>query len=100
MWGLFLMMMPLKKAHEAGRLNLAGKILGYPWLAIMILADFLWNAVVGTVVFRELPHEWLFTDRLDRKLSSPDDEDRRIAGDICKEFLDRYDPDGRHCVPK
>ena len=42
------------------------KIPLYLWLFIGLIADIVFNATWGTVIFRELPHEFLFTDRLKR----------------------------------
>ena len=35
-------------------------------LVVGVLSDVLFNAIVGTLVFRELPREFLFTDRVKR----------------------------------
>lgn len=38
----------------------------YLWIFFGALADVVFNATWGTIIFRELPHEWFFTDRLKR----------------------------------
>ena len=38
----------------------------YLALVIGLVADVIFNALWGTVIFRELPKEWSFTDRLKR----------------------------------
>lgn len=45
----------------------------YLSLLIGVLADVLFNAIWGTVIFRELPKEWLFTDRLKRHWRGTDE---------------------------
>lgn len=95
-WGLFMMMMPLKRNVIESRLNLAGKILGYPWLVIMILADFSYNVTWGSVLFLMYPQDLLFTGRLDRMLGGRGWR-RRLAGFFCRSLLDPYDPSGEHC---
>jgi hypothetical protein len=99
-WGLFLMMMPLKRSKEAGTLTTVAKVFGYPWLAVMILMDAFFNLVYGTIIFMEIPHEILFTARLDRMLCCDTTWRRRVALYLCDRFLDPFDPDGRHCEAK
>lgn len=38
----------------------------YLWIFFGVLSDVVFNATWGTIIFRELPHEWLFTARLHR----------------------------------
>lgn len=38
----------------------------YTALLLGLVADVLFNVIWGTIIFRELPKEWLFTDRLKR----------------------------------
>lgn len=96
-WGLFMMMMPLKRNVMESKLNLAGKILGYPWLVLMILADFLYNVTWGSILFLKYPQDLLFTKRLDRMLRGGGWR-KRLAGYFCRTLLDPYDPDGKHCA--
>lgn len=95
-WGYFLSVMHLKSARNAGKLTPASKVLGYPWLAVGYLVDVAFNAVVGTVIFLELPHELLFTARVSR-LNDGDGRRAAIARWICRELLDPFDPAGHHC---
>ncbi len=95
-WVLYIAMMPLKKAYEAKSLNLVGKILGYPWLAIMLATDFLYNITTGSVWFLLYPQDLLFTERLNRMLKKTGWR-FGLAKWICRTILDPYDPDGRHC---
>ncbi len=90
----------LKRNLEAHKLTTASKILGYPWLAVMILADTLFNIFIGTFLFMELPREALFTARLERMLDIYQPVVRwrfKVAKYICSNLLDPFDPDGRHC---
>ena len=41
--------------------------------------DVIFNATWGTVIFRELPREWLFTDRLKRHWRGKDDARKERA---------------------
>lgn len=97
MWGLYMMMMPLKRNVINSQLNLAGKILGYPWLIIMLVADFLYNVTWGSLLFLMYPQDLLFTKRLDRMLAGSGWR-KHLAGFFCRALLDPYDPDGKHCT--
>jgi hypothetical protein len=44
------------------------KAVAYCWLVIGGISDFLFNVIVGTLMFRERPHEWVFTARIQRHL--------------------------------
>lgn len=93
-WGVYLSVMHLKAARDAGRLTPAAKVLGYPWLAVGLLLDVIFNAVVGTLAFLEPPREWLFTSRVSRWNDRPG-----WRGDLarwfCSELLDPFD--AGHC---
>lgn len=95
-WGLYLSVMHLKAARDAGRLTLAAKVLGYPWLALALVVDVLFNLVTGTLLFLERPRELLFTSRVSRLNDRPG-----WRGDLarwfCRELLDPFDPSGGHC---
>ena len=99
-WGGFLMMMPLKRNYEAGFLNSWNKIFGYPWLALFILMDFLFNITFGTVFFLDIPRDFLFTQRLERYLNTKCAKWRHdLAYYFCTRFLDPFE-DGGHCKRK
>lgn len=95
-WAWYLSVMHLASARDAGRLTPAAKALGYPWLALGLAVDAVFNAVHGTVLFAELPREVLFTSRVTR-LSARADWRGRLARWICTQLLDPFDPAGRHC---
>lgn len=97
-WISYLSMMPLKRNYKQGTLNTINKIFGYPWLAIFILIDFLFNIIVGTIIFLDIPRDFLFTKRLVRYLTYNHTNWRhKMARYFCTQFLDPFDPDGFHC---
>jgi hypothetical protein len=53
------------------------KIPVYLWLFIGITADVIFNWTWGTVICRELPREFLFTDRLKRHWRGDDERMKR-----------------------
>lgn len=51
----------------------------YVALVLGVVADVVFNAVWGSIIFRELPREWLFTDRLKRHWHGGDDKQIKRA---------------------
>lgn len=96
-WGWYLSIMHLKSAHDQGKLTLAAKILGYPWLIAGLAFDVLFNLIVGSLLFLERPRELLFTSRVRRHATGSSRWRRRLAILICRELLDPFDPAGKHC---
>jgi hypothetical protein len=101
-WGGYLMMMPLKRNIHA--LNGRNKLFGYPWFAIFICLDTVFNVIFGTIIFLKLPQDVLLTQRLERYISDGSYSSyswrSRLAYYFCTRFLDQFDPDGYHCKKK
>lgn len=55
------------------------KVPAYVAVFVGLIADVLFNATWGTVVFRELPKEFLFTDRLKRHWRGTDEVQKNRA---------------------
>jgi len=69
-----------------------------------LAADFFYNVVLATLLFCELPQEWLFTGRLQRYLRDPNAGQawwmysrKTVARWLCDNLLDPFDPSGNHC---
>lgn len=94
MWLQYLAVMNLKENRS--KLTVAAKLWAYPMLWIGLVSDALFNFVIGTVAYIELPREILFTTRCNRHLG-----DRGWRGSVarwfCRNFMDPFDPAGRHC---
>ncbi len=99
LWTMYLAVMNLKRARDKGTLPNAAKCFGYPILIVGYVLDILFNLIVGTVLFLELPREFVFTSRLSRHLSS-NGYKFKVAIWICKNLLDPFDPSGGHCKRK
>ena len=97
LWIIYLAVMSLARAREAGRLSLAAMILGYPLFLFGAFCNILINWVVLTVLFLELPKETMFTSRVTRHCLYSTGWRRRLACFICHDLLDAFDPSGKHC---
>ena len=95
-WGIYLTIMHLKTLRDQNKLTPAAKVLGYPWVFIFLFMDVAYNIVIGSIIFLELPHEWLFTARVSR-LNDGDNWRGKLARYLCTQLLDPFDPAGKHC---
>ena len=90
--GIFLAYPTVRRLKEVkDELTWVGKVPIYLWLVIGVLADVGFNATWGTWVFRELPREWLFTDRLQRHWYGDSERQKRRAKPWV-ERVNRIDP--------
>lgn len=96
-WAFYVLVMGLYRAHLANRLNTFTKIMGTPIIVIGIFLDVLANLTIATLVFLELPKEWLVTTRLVRYQENNTDYRKKLAQLICDNLLDPFDPSGNHC---
>lgn len=95
LWVLFVAVMHLKELRDAGTLTKAQKVFGYPALFLGLALDVAVNAVVATVLFADLPREWLVSGRLWR-LSQGDGWRAKLATLVRSQLLDSADPSGVH----
>lgn len=99
LWERFIIVMALYRAHLRKQLYGLNKWLGVPSVVIGILLDILVNLTVACLVFRELPREWLVTDRLQRYLKDEQHKNGwrgRRADWWCTKVLHPIDDD--HCL--
>lgn len=94
-WALYLAVMALKRARDAGTLTTAATYLGYPMLLIGYAFDFAVNVLVCTPLLLELPRETTVTARLKRHKAAGGWRGR-VAAWVGDHLLDPFDPDGRH----
>jgi hypothetical protein len=94
-WTLYLAIMRVKEVRDAGKLPGAALPFAYFVLAVGYFLDFCFN-LVATVLFLELPREWLFSPRVTRH-STQDTWRGRLARWFCTTLLDPFDPTGCHC---
>lgn len=96
-WGMYLSVMSLMRVKDT--LTIETKCFAYPLAVVGVFMDFLYNITIGTVLFVDLPQEWLLTKRLDRYLER-DDFRGAMARWFCVHLLDPFDPKGKHCFNK
>ena len=95
LWVVFLAVMNLKRAKEAGKLSKTALVLGTPLLWLGYALDTFVNVTLMTVVMLELPREFLVTDRLARH--HRESQGWRLKVVLWFEpLLDPYDPSGDH----
>ena len=99
-WIAFLSVMALKSARDSGKLTKTSEVLAMPLLVVGWLLDFSLN-MASTVIFLDLPKEWLLTIRCDRYLSLVNPTGlslyrQRFARQLCKNLLDPFQSGG-HC---
>lgn len=97
LWLFYLAAMNLLRAREMGTINKVAMVMGWPIVAVAMLIDLVVNVTLLTVLFLELPKEYLVTKRLARHMQGPDGYRKKIAIFTCKTFLDSFDPSGNHC---
>ena len=97
LWVMYLAVMSLARARDAGTLSKTALILGWPLFAVGVIFNVAVNWIVLSVAFLELPRETMFTSRVTRHCLGGNGWRKRIACWICHDLLDAFDPSGRHC---
>lgn len=88
----FMQVSSAQRAVDAGvKLPLDVRCVTYFWLVIGVCADIVFNLTRGSLIFRELPHELLFTDRVKRHARKSDGW-RKGKADEWAAFLNAVDP--------
>jgi hypothetical protein len=92
---MYVASMAIIRAHSERKLNGLLWVLCLPFVAVSIVLDFINNLIVFTLLFAELPREWLVTDRLKRhaKQHTVRGKLARYIGNV---ILDPFDHTGAH----
>lgn len=91
----FMQVSSAKRAIEMGvKLPLEVRAVSYFWLAVGIVADVAYNLTRGTIIFRELPRELLFTSRVKRHCRDSASKSAWRYKKACdwRDFLNAVDP--------
>lgn len=98
LWIFYLAIMALYRAKKENTISKVALILGYPVLIIGAFLDLLINVIICSVIFLEVPREFLVTQRLTRHIKESKDYKQKIAKWICSNLLDSFDPSNNgHC---
>lgn len=89
--------MGVYRAHLAKRLTTVTTIMLFPVVLLAIFVDILCNFTLATVIFWELPHQMMVTQRLHGYRQQLGGWRKSIADYICLNLLDPFDPTGDHC---
>ena len=98
LWAFYLAVMNLARAKEAGTLTKTAYYFGLPLFCLGLFLDWLVNLVVKTLLFLEPPDAFdeLVTYRLKRHAYGPDGWRKTVALWYALNFLDTFDPSGKH----
>ena len=95
-WCCYVLAMGIYRAHLSGRLTGVNKVLALPIVLFGVALDAFSNLAVS-VLFFDLPREFLVTDRFKRYQYEQKGWRYRVAKYICDKVLDVFDPTGDHC---
>lgn len=96
-WVLYLAIANLERAYKAKTLRKPALILGYPVLVIGWLLDMAMNMTLFSLIFWEVPKQWLVTQRLKLHIKNNDGWRSKLANWICANLLNAFDANGHHC---
>lgn len=95
-WMFYLIVMTLKRARDAKTLSPYAAIMAGPIIVVAEAIDAIGNWTFCTVLFLELPRETLITSRL-KRLILGEGWRSGLAGWMCADLLNAFDPSGNHC---
>jgi hypothetical protein len=95
-WIFYLAIMNLQRARNANLLTPIAYKFGLPILYTGLLIDFLVNIFGLTIMFLDLPKEWLVTSRLTRYWNGSIGWRHSLAHWYAINLLDNFDPSGKH----
>ena len=92
---MYVASMAMIRAHAEKKLNGLLWVLCLPFVAVSIVLDFINNLIVFTLLFAELPREWLVTERLKRHVKQHTIRGK-VARYIGNTILNPFDHSGDH----
>lgn len=96
LWVMYLAVMALQRARDAGLLPPFALRAGKALLAVGLVWDILCNIVPATIIFLELPREATVSARLRRLVLVPDGWRKRLAAWCAITLLNPFSPGGPH----
>lgn len=92
---MYVASMGMLRARAEAKLNKVLWALCLPFVALAMLVDFMHNVTVFSVLFAELPKEWLVTERLQRH-AKQDTKRGKLARWFGSTILNAFDHTGDH----
>lgn len=96
-WLFFLAVMALYRAHLNKTISKLSLVLGYPILAVGATIDFVMNVTLFSLIFLEIPHEYMLTKRMQRYIAADTGWRMKLSSFICNNLLNAFDAEGKHC---
>jgi hypothetical protein len=96
-WIFFLAVMSLYRAHLNKTISKTALILGYPVLVLGACIDFTMNFTLFSLIFLELPKEYMLTKRMQRYIATDTGWRVKLSKFICNNLLNNFDASGKHC---
>lgn len=96
-WVHYLAIMRAQEVRDSGKLKKVTEKVAIVMLGIGYLLDFTLNVTLGTLLFLEFPKEALLSPRVARHKLEGKGYRKKLAGWICDNLLDPFDPSGCHC---
>ena len=90
--GLFALTYCKALQDQGAMFSLAVLVPLYLFLGVYFVADFVFNATAGTVIFREVPREWGFTQRVKRQQANESDPVRQKKAALWARRLNKINP--------
>ena len=96
-WNLYVYTMGLYRAFLLKRLKGLSLVMASPVVFVAFVLDFIAQMTVFSILFLDIPRDWLVTNRLRRYMTGPGGWRKRLADYLCHHLLDPFDPTGAHC---
>jgi uncharacterized protein with PQ loop repeat len=96
LWFYYVQVMGMMAARDAGRIPPDTLRICQAVLLVGLAFDVLYNVIIGTIIFLDLPREATLTARLIRYKKAGGWRGK-VANYICANLLDPFDPSGCHC---
>src|SRR3990167_7859072 len=96
LWVLYIAVMGLQRARDAGKLSRVALALGYPVLFVGLALDALVNVFIFTFVLWSIPRELTVTARLTKHIEHGEGWRQGLSLWFASTLLDAFDPRGIH----
>ena len=99
LWTSYLAVMALKRQRDRDNLPPVARHIGTVILVFGYTLDILFNWILGSIMFLDIPRQFTFSARLGLHIGEVSWRGQ-LARWFCLNLLDPFDPDGKHCKDK